>query len=63
MVLLGIVGGPFAAVLLIAVPEVAKKPQYITICMSVAIFGQNMVVLKVLHPASRLLKHFSLSGM
>ena len=38
----GIVGGPIAAVLLASVPEVAKKPQYIGIGMSVAIFGQNI---------------------
>jgi hypothetical protein len=63
MVLLGIIGGPFAAVLLTAVPEVAKKPQYIRIGMSVAIFAQNMVVLKIPHPAFRLIMHFSLSGM
>lgn len=38
----GIVGGPIAAVLLAAVPEVSKKPQYIGIGMAVAIFGQNI---------------------
>ena len=41
-IVFGIVGGPLAAVLLAAVPEVAKKPQYIGIGMSVAIFGQNI---------------------
>jgi len=41
-IVFGIVGGPLAAVLLAAVPEVAKKPQFIGIGMSVAIFGQNI---------------------
>jgi predicted MFS family arabinose efflux permease len=41
-IVFGIVGGPLAAVLLASVPEVAKKPQYIGIGMSVAIFGQNI---------------------
>ncbi|NLA75097.1 MAG: MFS transporter, partial [Deltaproteobacteria bacterium] len=42
VVLLGIVNGPIAAVLLAAVPEVAKKPQYIGTGMAVAIFLQNI---------------------
>jgi predicted MFS family arabinose efflux permease len=41
-IVFGIVGGPLAAVLLAAVPEVARKPQFIGIGMSVAIFGQNI---------------------
>lgn len=42
VILLGIVNGPIAAVMLAAVPEVSKKPQYIGIGMAVAIFGQNI---------------------
>jgi MFS family permease len=42
MIVFGIVGGPIAPVLLAAVPEVAKKPQYIGIGMSVAAVGQNI---------------------
>jgi len=42
MIVFGIVGGPLAAVLLAAVPEVAKKPQFIGIGMSVAAVGQNI---------------------
>ena len=42
VIVLGIVNGPLAAVLLAAVPEVAKKPQYIGIGMAAAIFGQNI---------------------
>ena len=42
VIVLGIVNGPLAAVLLAAVPEVAKKPQYIGAGMAAAIFGQNI---------------------
>lgn len=42
VLLLGIVNGPIAAVLLAAVPEVAKKPQYIGTGMAIAIFLQNI---------------------
>ena len=42
VILLGIVNGPIAAVQLAAVPEVAKKPQYIGTGMAVAIFCQNI---------------------
>lgn len=42
VIVLGIVNGPLAAVLLAAVPEVSKKPQYIGFGMAVAIFGQNI---------------------
>ncbi|MGD9159650.1 MAG: MFS transporter, partial [Desulfobacteraceae bacterium] len=42
VIFLGIVNGPIAAVLLAAVPEVAKKPQYIGTGMAVAIFLQNI---------------------
>jgi len=42
VIVLGIVNGPIAAVLLAAVPEVAKKPQYIGIGMAAAIFCQNI---------------------
>lgn len=42
VIILGIVNGPLAAVQLAAVPEVAKKPQYIGTGMAVAIFLQNI---------------------
>ena len=42
MIVFGIVGGPIAPVLLAAVPEVAKKPQYIGIGMGVGALGQNL---------------------
>lgn len=42
VIILGIVNGPLAAVQLAAVPEVAKKPQYIGTGMAVAIFCQNI---------------------
>ncbi|MBN1627359.1 MAG: MFS transporter [Deltaproteobacteria bacterium] len=42
VIILGIVNGPIAAVQLAAVPEVAKKPQYIGTGMAVAIFCQNI---------------------
>jgi predicted MFS family arabinose efflux permease len=42
VIVLGIVNGPLAAVQLAAVPEVAKKPQYIGTGMAVAIFLQNI---------------------
>jgi len=42
MILFGVVGGPIAPVLLAAVPEVAKKPQFIGIGMGVAAVGQNI---------------------
>jgi MFS family permease len=42
VIVLGIVNGPLAAVLLAAVPEVAKKPQYIGSGMAAAIFCQNI---------------------
>jgi MFS family permease len=42
MIVFGIVGGPLAPVLLASVPEVAKKPQFIGIGMSVAAVGQNL---------------------
>jgi MFS family permease len=42
VIVLGIVNGPLAAVMLAAVPEVSKKPQYIGFGMAVAIFGQNI---------------------
>jgi predicted MFS family arabinose efflux permease len=42
VIVLGIVNGPLAAVQLAAVPEVAKKPQYIGTGMAVAIFCQNI---------------------
>ncbi|MFC1838656.1 CynX/NimT family MFS transporter [Thermodesulfobacteriota bacterium] len=42
VIVLGLVNGPLAAVLLAAVPEVSKKPEYIGIGMAVAIFGQNI---------------------
>jgi MFS family permease len=42
MILFGIIGGPLAPVLLASVPEVARKPQYIGIGMSVAAVGQNI---------------------
>jgi MFS family permease len=42
MLLFGIVGGPIAPVLLAAVPEVATKPHFIGIGMSVAAVGQNV---------------------
>ena len=38
----GIVGGPIATVLLAAVPEVARKVQFIGIGMAVAILGQQI---------------------
>jgi MFS family permease len=41
----GIVSGPIATVCLAAVPEVARKPQYIGIGMSVAALGQNIGML------------------
>ncbi len=41
----GIVSGPIATVLLASVPEVARKPQYIGIGMSVAALGQNIGML------------------
>jgi MFS family permease len=44
MIVFGLVGGPIAPVLLAAVPEVAKKPQYIGIGMGVAALGQNLGV-------------------
>jgi predicted MFS family arabinose efflux permease len=42
VIIIGIVNGPLAAVQLAAVPEVAKKPQYIGTGMAVAIFLQNI---------------------
>jgi MFS family permease len=42
VIILGLVNGPIAAVILAAVPEVSKKPQYIGFGMAVAIFGQNI---------------------
>jgi MFS family permease len=42
MIVFGLVGGPIAPVLLAAVPEVAKKPQFIGIGMGVAAVGQNL---------------------
>jgi len=42
MIVFGLVGGPIAPVLLAAVPEVAKKTQYIGIGMGVAALGQNL---------------------
>ena len=42
MIAFGIVGGPIAPVLLAAVPEVAKKVQFIGIGMGVAAVGQNI---------------------
>lgn len=42
MIVFGIVGGPIAPILLAAVPEVAKKPQYIGIGMGVGALGQNL---------------------
>jgi predicted MFS family arabinose efflux permease len=42
MIVFGLVGGPIAPVLLAAVPEVAKKPQYIGIGMGVGALGQNL---------------------
>lgn len=42
VLILGVVNGPIAAVILAAVPEVSKKPQYIGYGMAVAIFGQNI---------------------
>lgn len=42
MIVFGLVGGPIAPVLLAAVPEVAKKPQFIGIGMGVAALGQNL---------------------
>jgi MFS family permease len=42
MIVFGIVGGPIAPVLLAAVPEVARKPQFIGIGMGVAAVGQNI---------------------
>jgi MFS family permease len=42
MLAFGIFGGPIAPVLLASVPEVAKKPQFIGIGMSVAAVGQNI---------------------
>jgi len=45
MIVFGLVGGPIAPVLLAAVPEVAKKPQYIGIGMGVGALGQNLGIL------------------
>jgi MFS family permease len=42
MLLFGIVGGPVAPILLASVPEVATKPAFIGIGMSVAALGQNI---------------------
>ena len=42
MIVFGIVGGPLAALLIAAVPEVAKKPQYIEIGKSAAILVRNI---------------------
>ena len=42
MFVFGIVGGPIATVLLAAVPEVARKVQFIGIGMAVAILGQQI---------------------
>lgn len=42
MIVFGIVGGPIAPILLAAIPEVAKKPQFIGIGMGVGALGQNL---------------------
>jgi predicted MFS family arabinose efflux permease len=42
MIAFGVFGGPIAPILLSAVPEVARKPQFIGIGMSVAAVGQNI---------------------
>lgn len=63
MIISGISGGPLATLLLAVVPEMAKKPHYIRMGMSVAIYGLNMMVLNILHPTFRLIKPFRLSGI
>ncbi len=64
VIFLGIVNGPIAAVQLAAVPEVAKKPQYIGTGMAVAIFCQNigMVLSGVVFPKIQVASGWEAAG-
>ncbi len=64
VIVLGIVNGPLAAVQLAAVPEVAKKPQYIGTGMAVAIFCQNigMVLSGVIFPKIQVASGWEAAG-
>ncbi len=64
VIVLGIVNGPLAAVQLAAVPEVAKKPQYIGTGMAVAIFCQNigMVLSGVIFPKIQVAAGWEIAG-
>ena len=64
VIFLGIVNGPIAAVQLAAVPEVAKKPQYIGTGMAVAIFLQNigMVLSGVIFPKIQVASGWEAAG-
>ena len=64
VIFLGIGNGPIAAVQLAAVPEVAKKPQYIGTGMAVAIFLQNigMVLSGVIFPKIQVASGWEAAG-